>query len=215
MEKQVSKAIVWVRHDLRWTDHPALEYAAQRASEVILVYIYEGENGGDFAVGGASKWWLHHALIDFQKEVSKRGGELLILKGKPLDLFPQLLESSAAEAVFWNRRYEPDAISVDSEVKAALKEFPIEVKSFRGNVLNEPQDIENKTGKPYQVFTPYWKNARLQSVRTVKKCDVHIGSPEPELSVSELNLLSGFQWWGEMKQYWDPTLVGVSSLLKG
>ena len=34
----------------------------------------------------------------------------------------------------------------------------IEVESFNGNLLMEPWELKTKTGGPYKVFSPFWKN---------------------------------------------------------
>ena len=52
----------------------------------------------------------------------------------------------------------------DAEIKATLRADGIAVQSCPGNVLVEPWDIATGQGRPYSVFTPFWKalrNARI------------------------------------------------------
>ena len=52
-------AIHWFRQDLRIKDNPSLESAAKYKS-FIPIYILDDENAKEFAMGSASRWWLHH-----------------------------------------------------------------------------------------------------------------------------------------------------------
>ena len=54
-------AILWLRQDLRTTDHPAL-LAAIAEGPVIPLYILDDESPETRAIGGAQRWWLHHSL---------------------------------------------------------------------------------------------------------------------------------------------------------
>jgi len=80
-----------------------------------------------------------------------------------------------AEAVYWSRAYDPDAIARDKAVKAGLKEDGLEAQSFTGHLLFEPWTVETKTGDFYKVYTPMWKSVRdrqleacLPAVRTLR-----------------------------------------------
>ena len=53
--------IVWFRQDLRLADNPALSAACAKG-DIIPVYILDDHNSGEWAMGGASRWWLHQAL---------------------------------------------------------------------------------------------------------------------------------------------------------
>jgi len=98
-------SIVWFRQDLRLADNPALT-AAANAGEVLPVYILDDINSGQWAMGGASRWWLHHSL---QALNTALGGQLLVLCGDALKLLPALAAETGASRVLWNRCYEPMA----------------------------------------------------------------------------------------------------------
>ena len=54
--------IVWFRQDLRLSDNPALAFAAHSGRPLICLYVLDDQTPGDWKMGGASRWWLHHAL---------------------------------------------------------------------------------------------------------------------------------------------------------
>ena len=150
MKKHVT--IWWLRQDLRVNDNPALVWAAARG-EVLPVYIVDEKAGR--AMGGASKWWLEQSLQALRKDVP-----VVAKVGATESVLRELIEESGADAVCWNRCYEPWAVSRDKDLKARLKdEAGVEVHSFNSALLHEPWDVKTGSGTEYKVFTPYWKAA--------------------------------------------------------
>jgi deoxyribodipyrimidine photo-lyase len=147
------KIIVWFRQDFRLDDNPALTAAAKKG-EIIPVYIHAPEEEGDWPFGGATKWWLHHTLESLSLDL----GTLIIRQGNTLKVLKELIKETNADAVYWNRRYEPAIIARDTQVKSELRDAGIEVHSFNANLLFEPWTVHNKQNKPFQVFTPFWKH---------------------------------------------------------
>ncbi len=92
----------WFRRDLRLTDNPALTSAA-RAANVVPVYIHDPDDD----VGAASRWWLDRSLRNLNDSIGKRGGSLVVRKGRPLDVLRSLMCETGAKRLTWNRLYEP------------------------------------------------------------------------------------------------------------
>lgn len=153
-------AIVWFRDDLRVADNPALLAAARSGRPVCCVYVFADGADGVRPPGGASRWWLHHAVADLATSLERLGSPLRILRGDPRDLVPRLAADLAAGAVYWNRRYGAAEQAVDTTLKTGLKASGIRVESFSGTLLREPWEVTSKSGGPMKVFTPYWKAAR-------------------------------------------------------
>ena len=86
-------------------------------------------------MGGASRWWLHHALESLNTSLD---GKLQLYRGEPLAILSQLASDTSAQGVYWNRCYEPWRIARDGEIKTALKAADIEVQSFNGSLLCRP-----------------------------------------------------------------------------
>lgn len=150
-------AIVWFRKDLRLADNPALS-AASAKGPVLPVYILEDDTMRP--AGGASKWWLRHSL----EALSGSLGGLVLRRGAPEPILKDMARRTGAAAVYWNRRYEPDAIRRDREIKEHLRAAGLEVHSFNGALLNEPWEVATGSGAPFKVFTPFWKAARQRAV---------------------------------------------------
>ena len=104
-----NKTIVWFRQDLRIYDNPALLSAAD-AGDILPVYILDDINAAEWAMGAASRVWLHESLKKLNESLN---GKLLLLCGDAEKLIADLAESSNATAVHWNRCYEPWRIQRD------------------------------------------------------------------------------------------------------
>ncbi len=154
-----STSIVWLRNDLRIADNPALSAAVGAADTTIAVYIHETDTSLR-APGAAVRWWLHNSLSGLGAALAAHGIRLIVLQGKAIDLLPDLLREHGATSVFWNRRYAPGERDVDAAIKQRIRQEGITATSFPGNVLIEPWDIATGQGKPYSVFTPFWKTLR-------------------------------------------------------
>lgn len=153
-------AIVWLRRDLRLSDNYALQAALERGYQPLLVYIWDTDPKQPWPMGGAQKVWLHHSLTELQKDIAKRGGNLIIRHGKCLGVLKSLAEEVKAEAVFWQRLYEPYTIARDTRIKESLKEYGVIAHSVKGYSLVEPNSLKPKSSKsPYfRVFTPFWRS---------------------------------------------------------
>ncbi|MBA2589273.1 MAG: deoxyribodipyrimidine photo-lyase [Alphaproteobacteria bacterium] len=154
--------IVWFRQDLRLADNPALRAAAATAAPLICLFVLDDHAPGDWAWGGASRWWLHHSLTALDKSLK---GKLVLRKGDAATTIKALVKESGAEAVMWNRCYEPFAVERDHKLADVLEKAGITVEITNAALMHEPWALKTKTGgKPFRVFTPFWKTMRGMDV---------------------------------------------------
>lgn len=162
--------LVWYRNDLRLADNPALYHATERNAPVIPVFIWAPEEAGDWAPGGAHRWWLHQSLLALSDDLQAKTSNLVLRSGSSLDHLQNLIEETGADCVMWNRRYEPTLAALDDEIMETLAGKGIEVRTFESRILHDPQAIETSDGGPYRVYTPFWN--RLQE-------EMEVGDPLP------------------------------------
>lgn len=143
-------AILWFRQDLRLADHAAL--AALEGRDVLPVYVLE--DGAD-APGGAAAWWLHHSLAALGAALAERGAPLLLLRGDPRRLIPDLAEQVGATEAHASRQTEPAARQRDAQTHAALEAAGRRLVLHRTALLHEPHQARTGAGAPFQVFTPF------------------------------------------------------------
>ena len=152
--------IVWFRRDLRLLDNPALSAAVASGRPVVPIYIHEDRPAGR-ALGSASLWWLNRSLGSLSADLAEIGASLVLRRGDSADVIQMLLTETGAAAVYWNRLYDPASTARDAAIKARLRQKGVECRSFSGALLNEPWAVQTGSGRPYHVFTPYWRAARL------------------------------------------------------
>lgn len=153
--------ILWLRRDLRLSDHEALSAAVARGGPVIPVFIRDDSVD---SLGAAPKWRLGLSLADLSRRLDEKGSRLILRSGDALQVLQALVAETGAGAVYWSRLYGPDAIERDSAVKSALRDAGIDAQSHAGHVLFEPWTVETKTGGFYRVYTPMWRAVRDRDV---------------------------------------------------
>ncbi|MEZ0470186.1 cryptochrome/photolyase family protein [Luteimonas salinilitoris] len=153
-------ALVWFRDDLRLDDHPALRAATEAGYLPLPVYIHAPEEEGGWAPGAASEAWRHRSLRALDAMLRARRSRLRIFRGPSLQTLQSLLAATDAEAVFWNRRYEPAIEQRDAAIKRALRRQGARAESFNGALLFEPWQLATRRGDPYRAFAPFWTSAR-------------------------------------------------------
>jgi deoxyribodipyrimidine photo-lyase len=150
----MTPTILWLRRDLRLTDHPALTAAVARGGPVIPVFILDDLVGG---WGAAPRWRLGASLAELAKCLTEKGSRLILRRGPALAVLRDLAAETGAGAVFWSRLYDAPSIERDAEVKQALREAGVAVESFNGSLLFEPWTVQTGGGGFYKVYTPFWK----------------------------------------------------------
>ncbi|MGO7208607.1 deoxyribodipyrimidine photo-lyase, partial [Rhizobium ruizarguesonis] len=132
-------------------------------------------------LGAAQAWWLHHSLEALDRSLRKRQGRLVLASGEALEVLCAFIRESGAEAVFWNRRYDPSGTSIDIRIKRELEKQAIDARSFGGQLLHEPSRLMTGNGTPYRVYTPFWRALEGS------------GEPQPPLDApAKLRLASQF-----------------------
>ena len=201
-------AIVWFRHDLRLHDNPALRAAEQHGGPVIPVFIWAPHEDTDWAPGGASQWWLHQSLAHLSDALQSCGSRLILCRGSSLSTLHALIRATGARAVFWNRRYEPTVRQREATIKATLRAEGLTVESFNAGLLFEPWEVATKAGKPFQVFTPFWKAclARPEPAEPLPPPQrISVPDEWPKtLSLAQLELEPTIDWAAGIRAAWRP-----------
>ena len=211
--------ILWFRHDLRLDDNPALAAAAARGA-VVPVFIHAPDEESPWEPGAASRWWLHHSLEKLAAALTKVGVSLVIRSGPSLEVLRTLVSEYTATHVAWNRRYEPAVVKRDTVIKQALTADGLVVESFNGGLLFEPVHVATKEGKPYQVFTPFWRSllARAEPATPTApprklRAAAAMKRGARSLTVADLGLLPAIDWAATMRKTWSPGEAGAAKRL--
>ncbi len=208
--------IYWFRSDLRLSDLPGLA-AACTAGDVIPVYILDDSVGGDWALGGASQWWLHYSLQALSNDLEAQGGKLILRRGDTAAELASLIKETGAKQIFASRQYQPWAAEIEHAVRDIAAEHGAEFRRYPGTLLFEPEDIRTGSGTPFKVFTPFWR-ACLKS--TPPKAPLAIpplafADPMPESDrLEDWNLRPQRpNWAAGWEDLWQPGEAGAANAL--
>ena len=108
-------------------------------------------------MGGASRWWLNGSVAALNADLTKRGGSLCLRQGSAPEVLATLLADTGASAIHVTRGHEPWEMELEKAVARACEAAGAAFRVFGGRLLLEPEAIVTSDGKPYRVFTPFWK----------------------------------------------------------
>jgi deoxyribodipyrimidine photo-lyase len=204
----MSVALMWFRQDLRLADNPALRAAANGARHVVPIYIWSPEEEGHWPPGGATRWWLQESLRQLERSLQDRGSALILRRGPTLQTVLELIQSTGATQVYWNRRYEPAALQVETQLASALATSGIAHGAFHASRLIEPGSLTNSSGSPYQVFTPFWRAFLAQAkIAAPQASPRQLPGPThwpASLPLDALGLAPRATWHQRLSDHWTP-----------
>lgn len=141
--------LLWFRQDLRLSDQAALA-AAVHDGPVIPVYILDDDTPRAWAMGGASRWWLHHSLTRLDERLREKGSRLILRRGKSAEILAALAQDSGARRVHALHHYEPWWRNAEKAVGKAL-----DLTLHDGGLLLPPGAVRTGAGGAYRIYTPF------------------------------------------------------------
>lgn len=145
-------------------DNPALHAAVKRAGPIVPLFVWDDETEGCRRAGEASRWWWRRSLVALDAALRERGARLVFRKGDARAVLRELVEEAGAAALYWNRGYEPAARAREAKIEAEFAAGGLDVRSFNGALLHEPREVANKQGRPFQVYSPFWRTCLARVV---------------------------------------------------
>ena len=146
--------LFWHRRDLRIADNVGLAAAADRDA-VAPVFVFDPDvldHASDVRVRR-----LLDGLAALRDAYRDRGSDLLVARGDPAAVLPELADEFDAERVVWNRDYSGLARKRDAGVRQALHDAEVRREAHHDAVLHTPDSIRTNAGDPYSVYTYYWR----------------------------------------------------------
>jgi deoxyribodipyrimidine photo-lyase len=205
----VKPILVLISNILRLDDHPALVKACQSGAPVIPVYILDDRGAGDWRLGGARRWWVLQSLTALAARLEAMGSGLVLRAGDVPEEVTALLADTGAQAVYLTRGYSPAARKAEEDIHALCREQDVACRRFAGNLLLEPEQVRNKTGGVYEVFSPFWRRA-LELIDHTAPLDAPETIPAPDTwpdsaALDELGLAPRPAHWAEpIAEAWTP-----------
>lgn len=148
--------IIWFRQDLRLADQAAVR-AAAAAGPVAAVYVLDDETPGEWRLGGAQRWWLHHSLASLAGNLERHEVQLILRRGRPEAVLPEVAAALNTRTIHALHHYEPFAKTQEAAVAQRL-----DLRLHDGNLLLTPGAVVTGSGARFKIFTPFWKAAQSQ-----------------------------------------------------
>ena len=151
-----SIGVVWLREDFRILKNDALIHASKNHEQVCVIYIYKKK---DFNNRSAQRWWLYQSIKNFRNKLDLLNISLEVLEAESYKTAFEIITKKKSFSIYWNKVYEPKFLLFDQKISKSLRLKNINFKIFKGNLLNESDEIKKNDNTPFKVFTPFWKTA--------------------------------------------------------
>ncbi len=166
---QVMTSLLWLRRDLRRTDHPALVEAVDRGP-VLPLFVIDPRLWA--SAGGVRRAWMAANLRALSDAYA---GRLTLRVGEPTVVLPRVAEEVQATSVHISAEPSPFGHHRDRRVADRLG---VELVATGSPYAVTPGRVRKADGSSYQVFTPWsraWREHGWPSP-----------APNPEVEFSEL-----------------------------
>lgn len=145
-----STAVVWFRRDLRVADQPTFLAAADAADRALALFVLDPALLGPS--GAARTNFLYGCLRELDAAL---GGNLLVVRGDPTEVVPQVATAAGAGTVHIAADFGPYGLERDERVEKALADAGAELIRTGSPYAVAPGRVEKGEGGPFKVFTPF------------------------------------------------------------
>ena len=160
-------AVHWFRCDLRLGDNTALHAAVTASDAVVPIFIFDPTILTAPDVSPSQVAFMIECLRLLERNIETAGGKLIFRHGPILDEMRAVLREAGAQALYYNRDYEPYASERDAAVEKLARSLGVEVHSYKDSVIHEPHEVLKADGDAYGIFTPYsrcWRSKTKPAV---------------------------------------------------
>jgi deoxyribodipyrimidine photo-lyase len=122
---------------------------------VIPLFVFDEPLLQSHVFGSACVNFMLGCLQELATSLAGWGIPLQWRRGEPEEEVVQAARECKADAVYWNRDYEPAAIDRDRKIQQALMTRGVAVHTFKDHVVFEAEEIRGSTGAPLQRYSAY------------------------------------------------------------
>jgi len=160
--KKHKLGLVIFRRDLRLTDSRTLIEAHAQCQSVLPLFIFDPGllEGPSNAFNPFARQFLAECLLELQTEITKTQGVLNFFFGSPHIVLASLQKIFPFTSVFVHEDYSPYSRERDTHLADLAENSGFTLNRLSDKGLRIPGSLSNLAGKPYTVFTPYYKAAQ-------------------------------------------------------
>lgn len=147
------------RRDLRIEDNTGLRAAMESSEEVIPCFIFDPRLANRERPGfnPHAFQFLLESLDDLSEQLRLIGARLYLFYGTAEDVTSRLTGKLDIDAVFVNHDYTPFSRRRDEAIKNSCMGPDVKFMQFHDCLLHEPGSVLTKQGKPYLVFSQFFR----------------------------------------------------------
>lgn len=170
MSHSFQRTLFIFRRDLRLEDNTGLIFALKKSKEVIPCFIFTPEQIRlNPFLGNHSLQFLIESLEDLEKQLKTKKGKLYLFYGASEKIIKACIQKLDIDAVIVNRDYTPYSTRRDCIIHALCKKQRVAFHSLEDALLQSPENTLKKDGKPYAIFTPFYRNSNKLDVKKPEK----------------------------------------------
>ena len=114
------------------------------------------------ALGAPARMRLGQSLAAFERDAAGRGLRLVLRSGPAATTVAAVTAEVGAGAVHWTQDDSPLERAQDEALTAALAPLGIAGRAYPGAELAPHGAVLTRSGRPYSVFTPFWRALRAR-----------------------------------------------------
>jgi deoxyribodipyrimidine photo-lyase len=185
------RILIWFRNDLRLHDHQPLSQALEQQSQVVPLYCFDPRQFGRTSfgfpkIGPFRTRFLWESVANLRQSLRDCGSDLLIYQGLPEKIIPEIVTTLKIQAVYFHREVTFEEVAVENSLRDVLEPLGVEVVSFWGSTLLNPDRLPFSIQEIPEVFTQF-----RQQVEKQVKIEAPLPSPSalptlPDIEVGEL-----------------------------
>ena len=208
--------LVWLKDDFRLNKNLALLEATKNHDLVVAFFLYKKNK---FENQEAQRWWISKSLGEFKNKLNTYNINLEIIDTDNYKSFFEKIFYKKNFSIYWNRTYEPEYLKFDEFLSNKFKINKIRFNIFKGNILNEYDEIKKKDGAPFKVFTPFWRTAEKFYFDKIPKKNKKLSKCVKKISffkntINEKEIYPKKKWFKKFEEYWTPSEDNALNQLK-
>ncbi|MEM9829290.1 MAG: DASH family cryptochrome [Bacteroidota bacterium] len=192
-------AIVWFRNDLRLHDNVTLTEAIRKSEKVYPIYCFDPRHFADTELdlpktGAHRAQFLLQSLQDLRQNLQKIGSDLIIRRGLPEKVIPQMATELEASKVFANKEVTAEELSVEEKLEDNLVNQRVELELIWQSTLLHVDDIPWPINNIPDIFSQFRREAeKITQVRDTLPAPTSLNpveatSPDAIPTIDELGL---------------------------
>jgi deoxyribodipyrimidine photo-lyase len=164
-------SVLWLRRDLRLADHPALLAAAADGPVTALFVL---DDALLRSAGAPRVAFLFQSLRALAVDLERRGGQLVVRRGPPVDVVATLAREVGAKSVHVSADFAPYGAARDARVTAALGEIDVALVGTGSPYAVAPGRVTKSDATPYQVYSAFYRAWREHGWRPPAASDIGV-----------------------------------------